>query len=216
MGEKIVPDSSILIEGKISEYIANGKLDLSEIIIPHAALDELQAQASRGQEVGFLGLEELKKIQVLGESKGFSVRFVGERPSFEDIKLARSGRIDALIIDVAKNEDGTLLTGDYVQSLVAQAKGVKVLHIAVEVKTTGLAFETLFSPDTLSIHLKQGVPPMAKQGKPGNFHLVKIKDEPCPAEELEDIVKQIFEATRVSNVGFIEISRSGASVVQLG
>ena len=37
--------------------------ELEEIIIPLAVLDELQAQASKGREPGFIGLDELKKIR---------------------------------------------------------------------------------------------------------------------------------------------------------
>ena len=59
--------------------------------------------------------------------------------------LARSGRLDGLITDVAKTENGTLLTSDYVQALAAEAAGVKVKHIPGEVKLTGLAFEKFFT-----------------------------------------------------------------------
>ncbi|MCH2397344.1 MAG: PIN domain-containing protein, partial [Nitrososphaerales archaeon] len=58
---KIVPDTSIIINQILTEKIEKGEIKNSEIIIPIAVLDELQAQASKNQEIGFLGLEELKK-----------------------------------------------------------------------------------------------------------------------------------------------------------
>ena len=216
MVKRIACDTSIIIDGKITEIIKKEKEKDLEVIIHVAVLDELQAQASKGREPGFIGLDELKKLRELCEKKGIRIRFAGERPSLEDIKLAHSGRIDAIIRDVAKKEKATLLTADYVQALVAEAEGISVKYIPSEVKTTGLEFEKFFDEETLSVHLKENVPPYAKKGKPGNFKLVKLREEACTTEELEKIVKEILEATRVSEEGYVEIARSGATVIQLG
>ena len=213
---KIVPDTSTIINGKINEVVKEQRADQLEIIIPYAALDELQAQASKNRETGFIGLEHLKKLRELCAGTGITIRFGGRRPSLDDIRLARSGRIDAIIRDVAKEEDATLYTSDYVQALVAEAEGVRVRHFRAEVRVEGLAFENFFTADTLSVHLKENVPPMAKRGKPGEFNLIKIRDEPCTPEELETIVKEVSEATRVSKRGSVEIARAGATVFQLG
>ncbi len=213
---KIILDTSIIVDGKISQMIKDGELENVEIIIPYAVLDELQAQASKGRETGFVGLEELKKLREICKQKKLKMRFLGDRPSIEDIKLAKSGRMDALIRDVAKSESGTLYTADYVQALVGEAEGVNVVHIAAEIKTEGLTFEKFFTPDTLSLHLKEDIVPMAKRGKPGNFELVKINDKPMTEKELEDIILEISEAARVGSEGSFEIVRSGATVIQLG
>jgi ATPase len=216
MVEKIVLDSSIIIDRKVSKLIKEEKIKDVEIIIPIAVLDELQAQASKGREPGFIGLDELRELREICEKKKIKIRFVGERPSLEDIKLAKAGRIDAIIRDVAKKENATLYTADYVQALVAEASGVKVNYIPPEIKVSGLTFEKFFTPDTLSVHLKENSPPFAKRGSPGNFELVKIREEPCTKEEIETIIKEIMEAVRVSEEAFVEIVRSGATVVQLG
>jgi len=213
---RVILDTSIIVDGKISELVEKNKLKDVEIIVPTAVLDELQAQASKGRESGFVGLDELKKLREICEKKKIKIRFTGERPSIDDIKLARSGRLDALIRDVAKSENGTLYTADYVQALVAEAEGVKVEYIPAEIKTTGLKFEKFFTEDTLSVHLKEDVPPLAKRGKPGRFELVKIREEPCTAEEIEGITREISEATRISEEGYVEVSRAGATVLQLG
>lgn len=214
--DKIVCDTSIIIDGKITELIERGEIRNLELIIPTAVLDELQSQASKGKEHGFVGLEELKKIRSLSEKKGIKIRFTGIKPSMDDIRLARSGRIDAMIRDVAKDENGILYTADYVQALVGDAEGVRVRHFAAPRKTTGLAFEKFFDAETLSVHLKAGVVPQAKRGGPGKFKLVKLSHEPTAESELEGIIKEITEATRISDEGAIEISRAGAMVVQLG
>ncbi|MEM5847188.1 MAG: PINc/VapC family ATPase [Candidatus Aenigmatarchaeota archaeon] len=214
MVKKFVLDTSIIIDRKVKELLEKEKE--VEVIIPLAVLDELQAQASKGREPGFIGLDELKKLREFCKEKNIKIRFTGERPSLEDIKLARSGRIDALIRDVAKTEKAILVTADYVQALVAEAEGLEVLYIAPEVKVTGLKFEKFFTPDTLSVHLKEKVPPLAKRGKPGRFELVKIREEPCTSEEIEEIIREISEATRISEEGYVEVARAGATVLQLG
>ena len=216
MAEKIIVDTSIVIDGKITEMAEKGKLKDVEIIVPAAVLDELQSQASKGREHGFVGLEELKKLRKICEEKSIKLRFTGKRPSMDDIRLAKSGRMDALIRDVAKDEGGTLYTADYVQALVGEAEGVKVEYIAAEIKTKDLEFEKFFTPDTLSVHLKEDVVPMAKRGKPGKFELKKIRDRAITREELENIIREITEAVRVNEQAAIEIRYNGALVIQLG
>ncbi|MEM4311975.1 MAG: PINc/VapC family ATPase [Nitrososphaerales archaeon] len=212
----IVPDTSVIIQGKLYEMIKEGKLKDFKIVIPIAVLDELQAQASKHRVEGFIGLRELKSLREECDKRGIEIAYEGERPSLEDIKLARSGRIDALIRDVAKKKKGILVTSDFVQALVAEAEGVKTLYSEREVKKEGLSFEKYFTENTLSLHFKEGVKPMAKRGKPGKFELVTLREEPCSVDELENIIKEIMDAVRVRRDGFVELSREGASVLQLG
>ncbi|MEM4466242.1 MAG: PINc/VapC family ATPase [Nitrososphaerota archaeon] len=213
---KIVPDTSIIINGKFLRLLQEECFENCEIIIPVAVIDELQAQASKGRDVGFKGLEQLKKIREVAEQKGYVIKFVGERPSLEDIKLARSGRIDAIIRDAARSEKAILYTSDYVQALVAEAEGVPIRYVEPYEKPPKLSFEEYFTQDTLSLHLKVGVPPLAKRGKPGRFTLIKLREEPCTEEELDKIIHEIMEAVRISEEGSIEVVRSHAMVVQLG
>lgn len=216
MTRKLIPDTSIIIDGNVPALIEKeGYIDV-EVVIPYAVLDELQAQASKGREPGFVGLAEIKKLRVFCEGKGVKLTFLGERPGFDDIKLARSGRLDALITDVARTENGILLTADYVQALVAEASGVEVKHVSGEVKTTDLTFEKYFTSDTSSIHLKEGTRPLAKRGMPGKFELVRLSENPISLEEIEHVIRELTEAARVSREGFVEINRAGALVIQLG
>ena len=197
--------------------IERGQIDNgSEIIIPLAVLDELQSQASSNKEYGFVGLNEIKKIRDQSSMKNISLRFLGERPNIDDIRLAKHGRIDAIIKDVALHEAATLITADYVQALVAEVQGVKSLHIGNVTKTTNLEFEKFFEEDTMSVHLKEGVSPWAKRGKPGDFQLIKLDEKKSTYLELTNIIREISEASRVNRTGSIEISRNGATVIQYG
>jgi ATPase len=215
--KRYVLDTSIIIDGEITKMIDAGQIDNgSEIIIPLAVLDELQSQASSNKEHGFVGLNEIKKIRDQSSSKHISLKFLGERPNIDDIRLAKRGRIDAIIKDVALKEDATLVTADYVQALVAEAQGVKSLHIGTPTKTTNLEFEKFFDSDTMSVHLKEGVSPWAKRGKPGSSQLIKLEEKKSTYQELTNIIKEISEASRVNRTGSIEISRNGATVIQYG
>ena len=215
--KKFVLDTSIIIDGEITKMLELGNIEQeSDIIIPLAVLDELQSQASMNKEHGFVGLEEIKKMRELCTAKNISLRFVGQRPDLDDIRLAKHGRIDAIIKDVAMHESATLITADYVQALVAEAQGIKAMHIRTPTKTTDLEFEKYFDNTTMSVHLKEGTFPMAKRGKPGNFQLVKISQEKSTYHQLLNITREVSEASRVTGMGSVEISRSGATVLQFG
>jgi ATPase len=215
--KKFVLDTSIIIDGEITKMLEACKIEEgSDIIIPLAVLDELQSQASTNKEHGFVGLEEIKKMRELCTTKNINLRFVGQRPNLDDIRLANHGRIDAIIKDVAMYESATLMTADYVQALVAEAQGIKAMHMRTPTKTTDLEFEKYFDDKTMSVHLKEGTFPMAKRGTPGNFQLIKITEEKSTYPQLSNIIKEVSEAGRVTGTGSVEISRSGATVIQFG
>ncbi len=210
--EKICLDTSIIIDKFVSKNIEKFQ-NLKEIIIPIAALDELQNQASKGRIEGIIGLNEIKEIRQLVKDK-IKISFLGSRPTLEDIKLARGGRIDALIRDVAKENNATLLTADYVQALVAEAEGIDVIYIAPQIKTENLTFEKFFDNETLSVHLREKCKPVAKKGKPGNWKLIELADKELSKEEIEQIIREIVEAARIDENSSFEIVRENALVIQ--
>ena len=55
-----------------------------------------------------------------------TVRFVGVRPSLDQVRLAAGGEIDAMIRAAAHEHDALFVTSDRVQSEVARAKGLQV------------------------------------------------------------------------------------------
>ena len=206
-----------MIGRQISLKLANSEIRKgSEIIIPIAVLDELQSQASDSKEHGIDGLEEIRKIRELCGCRGVLLHFTGQRPTLNDIRLAKRGRIDSIIKDVARENDATLLTADYIQYLVATAQGVNSELLKPPKASTYLTFEKFFDENTMSVHLKEGVTPMAKSGKPGNFQLLQLSEEKMSHARLNEIANEIVDSARMLNQGSIEISRKGAIVVQLG
>ena len=212
---KIVPDTSIIINGILSEKINNNEIKNSEIIIPIAVLDELQAQASKNKEIGFLGLEELNKIRSIATKKKIKFRYLGTRPSLEDIKLSRSGRIDAIIRDESIKNEAILFTGDYVQAIVAEAMGAKVNYIPKIINDKENTLEKFFNDELItSVHIKQGIPIRIKKGLPGDTELISI-GESIEENEINKIIKDIEEFARISEKKDKQIIREGAKVIQL-
>src|SRR3989338_7461159 len=213
--QKIVPDTSVIISGILSDLVKKGELKGIEIIIPEFVVEELRSQASRGREIGFKGLRELKEIRALEEEKKLTVIRTGRRQTMEEIQLAKYGRIDGLIVDVAKQEKAVLYTSDRVQHLVAEAEGVvSVFFEPYQKKETVLA--KMLTDDTMSLHLKEKCAPMAKRGRPVEMKLVKISDDLLTEEQMESIIKEVMDACRYEEDSFLEVDGHTASVVQMG
>jgi ATPase len=214
--EKYVLDTSIIIEGEILSLLESHNIQQgSEIIIPVSVFDELQSQASTNRETGFVGLNAIKSLREECKRKNISMRLAGERPQIDDIRLAKQGRIDAMIKDVAMKERAILVTGDYVQALAAEAQGIECIY-KMTMKSQNFRFERFFDQNTMSVHLKEDVQPMAKKGKPGNFELVSVGMEKSKKSELKEIIKEITELSRHRGIASLEISRIGAKVIQCG
>jgi len=210
---KIVVDTSIIINGQLIAQIESGYIQNSEIIIPQAVFDELQSQASQKKEQGFIGLEGIKKLKEISNNFGLVITIHGIHPTSEDIRMASTGRIDAIIKDAAKQNQAILYTSDHVQHLVAQAEGLESVFVKPISKNIVLEFLKFFDSETMSVHLKENMHPMAKKGKPGSFNLTKLSDEILTKEYLQFISSQILETTTFDS-STVEISKTGASVIQ--
>jgi len=213
---KIVVDTSAIINGQLVSRIESGSIRNSEIIIPQAVFDELQSQASCKKEQGFVGLEKIKKLKELSGNFGLTISTKGSHPDYDDIKFASSGRIDALITDIAKQNDAILYTSDKVQFLVAQAKDIETILLKPEIKHDSLEFLKFFDDQTMSVHLKENEFPLGKKGKPGTFSLIQLSNVLLSRDYLELIFSQILDIARVTDSSTIEILKTGASVIQHG
>ena len=127
-----VVDTSIIINKFIPRLLRKGLK--GKIIIPNAVMAELENQANRGFEAGFLGLDEIAKLHTLKHKYKIKIYFQGIRPQEMHIKYAKSGEIDALIRDIAFRMKASLITADLVQAKSAQAYGLKVIFLRPKFK----------------------------------------------------------------------------------
>ncbi len=209
-----VPDTSVIIEGAVSKLIEEGKLQ-GKIVIHRAVIAELENQANKGRATGYAGLDELRRLHRLAEKGLIEVEVGGEYPSLYDIRRARSGAIDALIRDYAYDIGATLVTADRVQALVAESIGMSVIYIQPE-KRDEPSIVKYFDEKTMSVHIKEGMPPRAKKGSPGNWVLIDIDTHRYTRQEVEEMAREIVEIAKRRPDGFIEIDRAGSTIVQLG
>lgn len=214
--EKLVPDTSVIIEGLISKNIEKGVLIPQTVIIHEAVIAELEHMANLNKAIGFLGLDELYRLNNLSKSKGFAIQFFGKKPSATEIKHAKLGEIDSLIRDLAYEEGATLYTADKVQARVAEVKNMKCLFVELEYRKKKIKLETYFDKTTMSVHLKENVHAFAKKGFPGDWKLVKVSTKKLTRDQIQDISREIIEDTSIRKDGFVEIERPGSTIVQLG
>ncbi len=214
----LVPDTSVVIDGRVTALIEKGEYRGATIIIPEAVFAELEAQANQGREIGFSGLAELQKLCRLAEENLITLQYVGERPKLDQVKLAGGGEIDSMIRAVAIEHNATFLTSDYVQAEVAKAKGLDVVFLKSETidNFAPLLIDEFFDENTFAVYLKERVSPYARKGNIRESKLVTIRDMPCSEYELRAISQECLERAKRHPDGFVEVELPGVTVSQIG
>jgi ATPase len=214
---KIVPDTSAVIDGRITQMIRTGEYKGAMVIIPEAVVAELEAQANQGREIGFSGLTELQDLSRMAREGTIQLKYVGERPSLDQVKLASGGEIDALIRNVALEHEAQFITSDVVQAEVARAKGLDVLYLKPQIGDFApLAIDQFFDENTMAVYLKERMPPLAKKGSLKEVRLVTIREAPLSEHELKAMAQEILERAKRDPDGFIELEKRGVTVIQIG
>jgi ATPase len=218
--EKYVLDTSVIVDGRVTDLLAEEEIDGAEIIVPEAVVAELEAQAAKGKETGYKGLNELGRLRQRCEKDKVELVFKGQRPARSELDLEDSGEIDAMIRDLAEREGATLVTNDKIQATVGESKGLSVILDEPQEETATLSLNRLglleyFDDETMSVHLRSETVPKAKKGTPGSMKLQPVGTEKVSAEKLERFAEEIVEVADTHPSGFIEMDSGGASVVQL-
>ncbi|NJE29571.1 ATPase [Thermococcus sp. 18S1] len=208
-----VADTSVIVDGRLTQFLSSLG-EKVKVVIPEAVIAEIEHQANEGKAIGHVGLEELKKLREMADSDRILLEFYGERPELWQIRKAKSGEIDSMVREAAQALGATLITGDRVQRDVAIAKGIDVVYLTAK-KEVRHRLEDFFDETTMSVHLKGGMRPFAKKGRPGEWRLVPVRDEVLSDGELEEIADDIVERARRDPESFIELDEPGATVVQL-
>ena len=160
--EKIVPDTSVIIESLLSSKISEGKIKTDQVIIHEAVLAELEHQANQNKAIGFLGLEEVRKLRKLADKGEFELKFAGRKPTAQEIKYASLGEIDYMIRELANEEGAAFFTSDKIQAQLAEAKGMILIYEKVDQLHKELLLEKFFDNTTMSAHLRENVAPFAE------------------------------------------------------
>ncbi|MFX0031074.1 MAG: ATPase, T2SS/T4P/T4SS family [Candidatus Hermodarchaeota archaeon] len=221
MPDKFVCDTSVIFNGLILDLIEDEELgEYPEIFIPNIVVAEVEYRTNIQKEIGFLGLNVLKKLREYHNKNKIKLHIIGKRPTREEIKMAPGGELDALIRETARENKAVLITSDKIQGDVGIFEGIEVIPVKEKIPpkkidSSSLTLIKFFDKNTMSIHLKQELPPYAKKGSPGNWYLEKVMEESISKNQLEEIAMEIVEFTREDTHSFIEIEKFGALVAQL-
>jgi uncharacterized protein YacL len=120
--EAIIIDTSIIIDGRITDICKSGFLD-TKMVIPRFVLKELQSIADSTDPIkrqrGRRGLEILNNLR-----KDSTLNVILNDEDFPEIK-----DVDAKIVHLAKLLEAKVLTVDFNLNRVASIQGVRVLNI---------------------------------------------------------------------------------------
>jgi uncharacterized protein YacL len=115
-------DTSVIIDGRIADIAETGFLD-GVLVIPNFVLRELQLVADSADSLkrnrGRRGLDILQRIQKIASLQVMIVD--------DDFPAVRE--VDLKLIELAKLQDGKIITNDFNLNKVAQLQGVEVLNI---------------------------------------------------------------------------------------
>ncbi|MGB5912873.1 MAG: ATPase, T2SS/T4P/T4SS family [Promethearchaeia archaeon] len=221
MPDKFACDTSVIFNGLILDLIEDGELgEYPEIFISSVVVAEVEYRTNIQKEIGFLGLNVLKRLRQYHEENKIKLHIIGKRPTREEIKMAPGGELDALIRESAHENEAVLITSDRIQGDVGIFEGIKVMSVKekvapTEVTSVSLKLIEFFDENTMSVHLKQGLPPYAKKGSPGSWYLERVRDDIITKNQIEEIAMEIIEFVREDAHSFVEIEKFGAVVAQL-
>jgi ATPase len=221
MPDKFTCDTSIIFNGQILNLIEDGELGKNpEIFITNIVIAEIEYRTNIQKEIGFFGLNVLKRLRQMHDRGEITLHVVGNRPTREEIKMAPGGELDALIRESAREYEAILITADRIQGDVGVFEGLEVLFawerkFQKDDESLSLKLFEYFDETTMSVHLKRNLPPFAKKGAPGDWHLVKVREEVIGPQLIEDLIIEIIENVREDQHSFIEIEKEGAIVAQL-
>jgi len=206
-----VVDIDSIVDGSARRLIEEGVIE-GRILIHKAIIEYLYREARSGLSRGFTGLAELSRL-LENTAPNAEVVVVGEEGRPERVEGLDD--VKRIVRDYAWKTQATLITSDKVQAEAARAMGIPV-YFPLREKTGKLRLEEYFTEKTMSVHLKEGAPPIAKVGRPGNWTFIALSSEPLTRREVEEIAREIVEAASLMEDGFVEIDRPGSTIVQLG
>ncbi|MEM2991351.1 MAG: ATPase, partial [Halobacteria archaeon] len=173
------------------------------MLIHKCLLRDLEEKLANGDDAGINALISLRAVC---ERMGVELEFVG-RDEFE-------GDVRSALRELASSMGGTIVTSDPIMAKVCEAMGINVLYAAPK----GLIeIDKLFTDGVMSLHLKEGVNPRVKRGKPGNWYFEEISSVPMSREKLELIIAQLMEQVyaEYGRESFLEVNKRGATILQL-
>ncbi|MBE9179423.1 PIN/TRAM domain-containing protein [Oculatella sp. LEGE 06141] len=194
-------DTSCIIDGRIEDLLSTGFLE-GQLLVPQFILQELQqvADASNGQKRvrGRRGLDILNQMK-----EAYPDRIIIHPADYEDVTT-----VDAKLVRLALDINGTLLTNDYNLNKVASLQKVAVLNV----NDLAQAMRPAYLPgDSMDLKiLKQGKEPDQGVGYLNDGTMVVVEDG---GSYIGDEVCVIVTGALQTSAGRMIFARPEASVV---
>ncbi|MEM2025849.1 MAG: ATPase, T2SS/T4P/T4SS family, partial [Desulfurococcaceae archaeon] len=199
-----------MLDGTLKEVVVSGRVR-GTLFLLSEMVEYFTSLARQGDGIGIVGVEELKDLYEVVDKLGLS-DFV----KIETVSLNRKVDPEELNIYARRfaKENGCIyITSDEVARDAARLQGVEVLYLGKTREV--LTLEKFFGPEVMSVHLKEGLPPLGKVGRPGNWRIVQLSSEPLSRKQLEIVVRELIaEASKLSPRTKIEIRRPHSLIIQ--
>lgn len=196
-----VLDTSCIIDGRIEELLNTGFIE-GQIIVPQFVLQELQTLADAANDQkrlrGRRGLDILNRMQ-----ETYPDRILIHPAEYEELST-----VDAKLVRLTQDINGTLLTNDYNLSKVANLQRVPILSV----NDLAQALRPIYLPgDTLDVKvLKQGKEPAQGVGYLDDGTMVVIEEgREYVGEEVQVIVTSALQ----TSAGRMIFGKPEASVI---
>jgi len=210
-----VPDTSVFLDGSLKEALLKGNIK-GRILIHTEIIRRFENEARAGGALGWLGIRELNYIVNSINKLGLDdvrIEYVSVMP--KSISRPDQHSVDEIVRELARELGAVFVTSDEMSLEIAQAMGIETLFIGQH--KDKLEIEKFFNADTMSVHLKEGSIPYAKKGRPGNWQLVPLGNEPLNREYLERMVRELISASlRADSNTRVEIRRENSLIIQHG
>ena len=150
--QKYVLDLSVILSGALRSADIEKIKYQSTFIIPVIVLRKLREMAEDGMEDGIVGIDALLKLK----KDGADIEYV-----FDNIDSRLT--IDEAVLNIAKKTGAILLTSKEINLKIAEMMGITAKIISPRAVEGKLTLRNFFDENTLSVHIKEGIRPMAKK-----------------------------------------------------
>jgi uncharacterized protein YacL len=121
----LVLDTSVIVDGRIAD-IAGTRIVESQLVVPRFVLQELHTIADSADKLkrirGRRGLDMLNKLQL---NDHIDIKILDVTPE----RSAAGAGVDEMLVDLALQLGGNVVTNDYNLNKIAQLRGVTVINI---------------------------------------------------------------------------------------
>ena len=207
---RYIADLESLLDGSLRDAVLSGRI-VGELLIPSEYVEFLEEATRRGNALGLIGLSELASIRTaitklgLDDTVKLVIKPIGSRArSIEGLQISAR--------EYAREHGYALVTSDPITRRAAEAVGIRTIYIGRDQPRLGI--EKFFDEGVMSVHLKEGVPPILKVGRPGEWRAVYASNKPMTREELETLVRELTSRALRNSDAKLEIKRDNSLVIQ--